>query len=350
MFGRLSAVRITGLRFFSTIVEKTPTFSKKKPIAEVFKEVCPDDFKKHEEVLKFRQKDLADVLKEVQGMHASEAMMASDIKILSSFRIFTPKDWTRISAPTKKKLEEKGLPESIIAALDEKIGKTPLEIIQDASVYNAENWQYLPDSDKDIFKAKGVSSSIITGLNQAVRVGLLLPSFKFLDKVKFLDCEEHIHSHQEALTLWDHAFAVDELWHLDRASCQTLCENYQEMLEITMKYYIKRYSNNIFKGGRPYPKGHHLEILQEEMQHACDKAPRLCSPDALRTITKCGEDSKYEGAQISCADFYEITQKHTDAFFLEMVERIRDEPATRIDYLKFKTKQYSFLTDGPMKK
>jgi hypothetical protein len=65
--------------------------------------------------------------------------------------------------------------------------------------------------------------------------GLLLPAFKYADKVAFLDTDDHRQKYNEPKTILQHALDVDNNWVLDRPDCESVCLNYQIVVELTQK-------------------------------------------------------------------------------------------------------------------
>jgi len=216
------------------------------------------------------------------------------------------------------------------------------------AILTAEDWLALPQRIKDDLESSGLPFSVINSINRTVHVGLLLPEFKYADKVSFMEASEHKDTHQEALTIWDHASIVDASWILSRTSCQTLCENYQEMVELSQKYFLKRFSTQLYKGkglykgmNAPYPMTHDLLKLHDVIRKDCpsDIVPPTCNTRALNDITLCGEESKYSGARITCENFYDITSRHGDPYLLELWSAIKTYKPLRLDLDKFETVQ-----------
>ena len=105
-------------------------------------------------------------------------------------------------------------------------------------VRTAVDWQMLSDADKTDIKKAGLHAAVINSLNDAVRVGLLLPAFKYADEVAFLRAP-HFDVVNEARSVVEFAEQVDNDWVLTRYSCNALCHSYLKMLEFSMKLAIE---------------------------------------------------------------------------------------------------------------
>ena len=224
-----------------------------------------------------------------------------------------------------------------------------MNVLNKSFVKSAKNWLELSKASKIKLESNGLPENVINDLNSAVHSGLLLPEFKYADKVNFLETENHL-DHKEAHTVWGHAAAVDSIWsmwNLNRTDCNALCENYQEMVELTQKYFLKRYSNVFHKGkkahnvdmdmspnaGSLYPATHHLDKLQYIIRIECPSlAPPLCNSVSLKTITKCGEESKYMGEYITCNAFYSIVTNDVDPYLFHLWNTIQTVQLTRKNF------------------
>ena len=111
--------------------------------------------------------------------------------------------------------------------------------------------------------------------------------------------------YNEVPTILQHAQNVDNDWVLTRKNCESLCVNYQIVVELTQKYYLRRWT----------PNGHHLKThklveLAKEIervnirQHVIASFPRY----SLEFVTQCGEHTKYKGIRIVCTTFYGHTE------------------------------------------
>ena len=112
------------------------------------------------------------------------------------------------------------------------------KLLINAKVFTAYNWQMLSDADKADIKKAGLPAAVINDLNDAVRVGLLLPAFKYAEKVAFLEpLAPHLKGKidNEARTIAQHATQVDEGWNLMSKNCEALCFNYQIMAVPTFR-------------------------------------------------------------------------------------------------------------------
>ena len=136
-------------------------------------------------------------------------------------------------------------------------------------------------------------------------------AFKYYDKVQFLHEDRHTkekkprHSeHFEVKTILSAARAVDDLWILDRKNCDELCVAYRSMVELSQKYYLRRWTHcrekwnihDLLKLNRLIAKHNtHLSIAQ-------------CTDESLIYVTQCGEHTKYRGVEITCNVFYHHAQ------------------------------------------
>jgi hypothetical protein len=109
-----------------------------------------------------------------------------------------------------------------------------LKVLDTVKVRSAVNWQRLPDADKAELKKAGLPQAVIDDLNEAVRVGLLLPAFKYADECSFLR-DEPFWTAEPAKSAVQFAEAVDANWVLTRRECDVLCNNYQKMCEWSLK-------------------------------------------------------------------------------------------------------------------
>ena len=102
-----------------------------------------------------------------------------------------------------------------------------------------------------------------------------------------------------------HAQNVDNDWVLTRKNCESLCVNYQIVVELTQKYYLRRWTHN----GKPL-KTHKLVDLAKEIQRVNISKHVIASfpKDSLEFVTQCGEHTKYNGIRIVCTTFYGHTE------------------------------------------
>ena len=184
------------------------------------------------------------------------------------------------------------------------------------------------DADKQAIKQAGLPQAVINDLNTAVQQGLLLPSFKYYDEVKFLENPPHA-GQAEARTVVLHARQVDDGWNLSRRDCDALCVNYQIVAELTQKYYLKRWSKYLKKESH-FPKTHLLLVLKNEIVKCKydEHVVQGCPDAALEYITQCGEGTKYKNVVISCSEFYEKTQL-VDPYLMSLWGVMKDCPPKR---------------------
>ena len=177
-------------------------------------------------------------------------------------------------------------------------------------IATAANWQMLSDADNADIKKAGLPAAVINDLNDAVRVDLLLPAFKYADKVEFLKEGDHM-THPEVKSIIEYAFGVDAKWILDRTECQSLCEEIRAMVELTQKYRLKRWSRfeSTNRNGVTtfFPHSHYLVTLHNALRSNIPTGMSLagCPPSALVYISQCGEFTRFEGAIITCSELFE---------------------------------------------
>ena len=192
-------------------------------------------------------------------------------------------------------------------------------------VRTAVDWHKLPDAEKEAIKKDGLHQTVITSLNDAVRVGLLLPAFKYADKVAFLKEGDH-HEHDEVQSIIAYAYGVDAKWILERTECQTLCEEIRAMLELTQKDRLKRWSLYACDDG-PFPKTHNLSSLHKILRQNIPLGMSVagCPHSSLRYVTQCGEFTRYKGAIITCSELFEH-MKYVDPYVLNLWKGMQTAP------------------------
>ena len=126
----------------------------------------------------------------------------------------------------------------------------------------------------------------------------------------------------EAMTILTTAQAVDDLWKLDRRNCNELCVEYRSMVELSQKYYLKRWT----RCTEPW-KSHELVNLYNLIQKYNHHRIAQCTTDSLRYVTQCGEFTKYKGVTITCAVFYHHAQ-FVDPY-LESLWNVMDDPTIK---------------------
>ena len=125
--------------------------------------------------------------------------------------------------------------------LDDDEERLPFEkLLHSASIKTAGDWLHLSAEDKRELHTKAeLPNPVIYSLNEAVRVGLLMPAFKFEERCRFLRATDSQFFNSsildEATTVVQLADAVDVHWVLTRVECDALCHTYQRLVELTLK-------------------------------------------------------------------------------------------------------------------
>jgi hypothetical protein len=114
-----------------------------------------------------------------------------------------------------------------------------LKVLDTVKVRSAVNWQRLPDADKAELKKAGLPQAVIDDLNEAVRVGLLLPAFKYADECSFLR-DEPFWTAEPAKSAVQFAEMVDAGWVQTRRDCDVLRNSYHKMFEWSLKLALER--------------------------------------------------------------------------------------------------------------
>lgn len=207
-----------------------------------------------------------------------------------------------------------------------------LDLLHENAIFTATNWQKLPDDRKETLEKEGLPFSVINSLNEAVRVGLLMPAFKYAKECEFLTTGDHL-KYAESRTITEHALLVDDAWRLDRKNCDALCVNMQFVVELTQKYFLLRwtnYCNSSSISGKHFPMTQDLVALYQcvnECKPTYVSLP-LCSESALGFVTNCGVNSKYHNVSIPCLAFFEA-MKSIDPYLLAMWKVMRETKPVR---------------------
>ncbi len=118
---------------------------------------------------------------------------------------------------------------------------------------------------------------------------------------------------------------VDDNWVLKRKNCDALCVNYQIVVELTQKYYLRRWTRH----GK-HLKTHKLVELAKEIERTNVSQHLIASFPAgsLEFVTNCGENKKYKGIQIICTTFFGHAQA-VDPYVMSLWTVMKNHKAIR---------------------
>ena len=150
----------------ATSPNKNPPFLTSKPLIDVLRSTSASW-----KLVQSQPVALAEVLK---GKFKSDPCSS----FLEGKFIENTSHWASLFANRKKSLD---LPDPVVMALD-----TSPEVHQQVFLQFELRTAMLSDGGKADIKKAGLPEAVINSLNDAVRVGLLLPAFKYADQVQFL--------------------------------------------------------------------------------------------------------------------------------------------------------------------
>jgi hypothetical protein len=143
------------------------------------------------------------------------------------------------------------------------------------------------------------------------------------------------------MTILQEAEIVDDSWVLTRKDCDSLCHNYQRMVELTLKALLEGWrrdnpkvkhfltaTNPVTKEDQKYKYYKRYENTRDLVAladvaaaHVPGFGGAMPPRDALHVITTCAQDTTYGTAytthprRISCHDFF-VTAQRVDPFLL----------------------------------
>ena len=322
-------------------VSKSPPFSPSKSILEVLK-ATTRTFKG----VGSEPVPIEDVLKDkFKSDQWSKELVAKAIE--------NTQHWASLSADDKKSL---ALPKPVVMALDTSpevqqqmlVVQQQLLVVQQQvqqqlyekvllqfGISTVSQWQELSKESKKKIEKEGLPEAVINDLNKAVRVGLLMPEFKYAEEVASI--REKFYHIDEVKSLVQYATDVDSCWLLNRQDCDTLCQAYQQMAEWTMKFLLEKWTSGVSddeffanpklhcvqisrhvgnKGTMVkhsfwvrYPIKHNLHTLLTAVQKQTTFQGPPCELASLKKIQSCARDTtggrEAKGDRISCKEFFD---------------------------------------------
>jgi hypothetical protein len=236
-------------------------------------------------------------------------------------------------------------------------------------ISTAADWLNTSKKVKAGLEKAGLPESVINSLDDAVRTGLLMPAFKYVERVQFLREKPYV-SCGESLSIIQLAQTVDDSWVLTRKDCDALCLNYARMMELLLKLVIEKHNtlpDTHFQGlmqskKTRYKVVHTIKPQGEEPRHFLKRFPPTHNlfelvvlveevtsfvpatetrQAALDAVTNCaGGVVIYDGeegdsveevhmgmSRIACGDFYEATQS-IDILFLDLLKFLQDNTSS----------------------
>ena len=342
---------------------KAPLFDVDKPIASVLPQWKTTPTK---------PLPIEDILKREGITITEEDAWKSD---LNKNKVTNTNHWAALSEEDKKSMK---LPKPVISALDaspEIQLQIQLQILQRFSITTVGQWQDLPNDRKQMLEDAGLPYPVISDLNKAVRRGLLLPEFKFAEKVAFLKDKKYDAIRDEAQSLLEFAQLIDDGWVLTRTECNALCHSYQRMVELTLKAVlqgwhngtdtkIKHFDHGTDPEGEPckffywkrYKSTHDLVHLAEEVKRHTQFG-NIATPAEknLKRITECAGDTTYgstdesQGSgifkRISCTDFFD----HAEPISKYIVDIWEDMEQSVLKHSTFESKRFPVRKKGKAK-
>jgi hypothetical protein len=236
--------------------------------------------------------------------------------------------------------------------------KADLGLLDKFRISTAVNWQELSDASKKNLQANGLPEAVINDLNKAVRIGLLLPAFKYADECSFLR-DEPFWSAEPAKAVVQFAEAVDSNWVLTRRDCDVLCNSYQKMCEWSLKLALERWNtlrddtfikarnhtvhiHRFDERGHPfshsfkvrYPVTHSLFSLKElvVVQVPAFRPKHVPAKYTFNRLNDCAITTTggktMPGDHIDCAEFF-AHARDMDAYLLELWSFFKNTDMTK---------------------
>jgi hypothetical protein len=281
--------------------------------------------------------------------------------LLDSNKVSNTEHWASLSVETKKKLN---LPDPVVSALDRSPEvqlqvqqvqlQVQLQVLQRFSIKTVGEWQELSAETKKEIHDAGLPEAVINDLNKAVRVGLLLPSFKYAEQVAFLRGDK-FWSIDEAKTLVQFADNLDDSWVLTREDCDATCNTYHKVAEWSIKLLLSRWNKWDDKHFRDplhcvkierfaeankcvkhdfqvrYPQTHVLLTLVNKARAQTD-FKETCAIPSLNRITTCAHTTyggkSVQGDRIKCVEFYQHAIE-VDKYLLPLYKFMQSTPMTK---------------------
>lgn len=202
--------------------------------------------------------------------------------------------------------------------------------LKQLDIFSADGWSRTPVSQ---LEQNGIPFALISYINET----LLLPNFKYSEKVRFL--EKYAPAYSLARSIIQLAETVDSDWRLDRKDCDSICHNYQRMAELSMKFMLHHWGQDFVYSKKvkvTYPTKkndkiwltHKLDDLAKMVQLS-QICVELYDEPAFKRINECAADTLYdsnEGKLISCTEFYELATNKVDPYLLTLWSIAEKEP------------------------